>query len=46
MRKGLAEMVGFLTGYLLLHFLYDAPSWGACIGGWVLAMWISLGIRK
>lgn len=46
MKRGLAELAAFMAGYLALRYLNDAPTWGACIGGWVLAMWVSLGLKK
>lgn len=46
MKRGLAELAAFVIGYMALRYLNDAPAWGACIGGWVLAMWVSLGMKR
>lgn len=46
MKRGLFEFLAFASGYLALALILHAPSWRACIGGWVLAMWVSLGMKK
>jgi len=46
MIRGLFEVIAFLLGYLFLKYVSQAPEFGAVIGGWVLAMWVSLGMKR
>lgn len=46
MKQGFFEIVAFAIGYIVMVYVMNAPSWGACLGGWMLAMWVSLGLKK
>lgn len=46
MKQGLYELVAFVVGYLVMIFIMESPGWAACLGGWMLAMWVSLGLKK
>lgn len=46
MIRGLFEVGAFLLGYLFLKYVSHAPEFGAVIGGWVLSMWASLGMKR
>lgn len=40
------EVIAFFTGYFAITLIGNGPSWAGMIGGWVLAGWINLGLKK
>ena len=46
MKRAIMEGIGFLGGYFWVRLACDGPEWAAFIAGIVIAMWVSLGMKR